>query len=88
MYLFRYFRVGEGLRGRGAAVLREIAGTSLGIYVFHPVLNHRVHEQGFILSLYARSPIAGVLAHTFCLFFLSGLLAFLLRRVPLVKKFL
>ncbi|MDO4974548.1 MAG: acyltransferase family protein [Eubacteriales bacterium] len=88
VYLFRFFRAAEGLRGRSAAVLREIAGTSLGIYVFHPVLNHRVHEQGFILSLYARSPVAGALAHTLCLFLLSGLIAFLLRRVPLIRKFL
>lgn len=88
VYLFRFVRAGERLRSRGAAVLRELAGASLGIYVFHPAFNHRVHELGFILALYERAPVLGALAHALCLFLLSGLLAAALRRVPLVRKFL
>lgn len=88
LYLFRYFGLGERLQGRAAAMLRETAGLSLGIYVIHPVLNHRVHELGFILSLYALNPIAGVLVHTLGLFFVSAAVAFVLRRIPFVKKFL
>ena len=88
LYLFRGASVGERLGGRGAAVLRECAGTALGIYVLHPILNHRVHELGFIRALYAASPYIGVLAHTLLLFLGCGLLVFLLRRIPLVRKIL
>ncbi len=88
VYLFRGLGVGEKGGGRGAAVLREAAGTALGIYVLHPILNHRVHELGFIAALYGASPWLGVLAHTLCLFLLSGLLTWLLRRIPPVRRIL
>ena len=88
VYLFGYFSLGERLGGRGAAVLRELAGTALGVYLLHPLFNHRVHEQGFILSLYAFHPFLGVFAHTLCLFLVCSLLVFLLRRIPFVRRIL
>ncbi len=87
-YLFRCLSVGERLRPRGAAVLRECAGLALGIYVLHPVLIHFVSERGFLRALSARSPVLGAPANALCLFALCGLIVFLLRRVPLVRRLL
>ena len=87
-YLFRHLAVGERLGRRGAAVLREGAGAALGVYLLHPLLNHRVHELGFVLSLYASHPFLGVCAHTLCLFLLSAVPVLLLRRIPFVRRIL
>ena len=88
VYLFRGLGVGERLGRGGAAVLRELAGAALGVYLLHPLLNHRVHELGFILALYADHPFLGVCAHTLCLFLLSAVPILLLRRIPPVRRIL
>lgn len=88
VYLFGYFRVGERLRGSGPAILRGFAALSLGIYVVHPVFNHFVHELGFLRSLTAYSPYLGVPVYAILLFLLSALVVWLLRLIPLARKFL
>ena len=88
VYLFGYFRVGERLRGRGPAILRGVAALSLGIYVAHPVFDHFVHELGFLRALKESSPFLGVSAHTILLFLLCALTVWLLRLIPVVRRFL
>ena len=84
--LFLLFRGGRDTPLRG--FISRAAPLTLGVYLLHPLLNHRVHELGFVLSLYASHPFLGVCAHTLCLFLLSAVPVLLLRRIRFVRRIL
>lgn len=88
LYAFRAFGCGEALGARGRRILSEIAGTAFGVYLFHPVLEHRVFLQGPIQTLFLKNACPGTALFTLCLILVCGLLSFLLRRIPVIRRFL
>ncbi|MBQ5406021.1 MAG: acyltransferase [Oscillospiraceae bacterium] len=86
--LFRASGVGGGLGERGKRALRELSGMTFGVYLLHPVFEHRVFLLPFVQAVYAHSVCLGVALFALTLVLVCAAVSFLLRRIPVVREYL
>lgn len=87
-YIIRYF--GEKLDFKYILknILKELGLLTFGIYLFHYLIAYRVYNLGIIQSIFEANYILGYGIMVITIFMLSGIVIFVCRKIPILKKFL
>lgn len=85
-YLFRYYF--EGKKIKAANLITNISLTTFGIYLLHVLYTTKMINSSLILNVLNVSPILAVLLAELLLFIICGTIIYIVRKIPLVNKFL
>ncbi len=85
-YLIRYYFENKQIKVVPAKVLTEVSMTTFGVYLFHWfIINKAYNLTEFIFDF---NPYIGVIVLEILIFVICSLVTYILRKIPIVKKFL
>lgn len=69
-------------------IIEEIASVTFGIYLFHPLINYKLYCFPMIRNIFSYNAYIGVILLEIICFCICGITTYLLRKIPVIKKFL
>lgn len=85
-YLFRYYF--EGIKTKIDKFISSVSLTTFGIYFFHMIVQLKLTNSVLITKIFDFSPIIALLLAEILSFSICSIITFLLRKIPLVRRFL
>ena len=87
-YIIRYLFVNNNIYPKGKKILIYISSTTFGIYLIHSFINNFIYKISFIQDLFHYSGIIGIIVLEILTFITSGIIVYLLKLIPYLKKYL
>lgn len=69
-------------------VIEELSKITFGIYLIHPIFISKIQNSNIIQGIFGINAYIGVIALEISTFVFCGIITFILRKIPIVKKFL
>ncbi len=86
-YIVRYLFENATFKKWVSTIITEISKVTFGIYLIHYLVAYKLYKFIIIQHIFAFNPILGTLATEFGLFIGCGLIVFILKKIPIIKKF-
>ena len=83
-YIIRYYFD----RIKSNKLIEEISLVTFGIYLFHPLINYKLYCLSVIKNIFSYNPYIGVILLEIICFCICGIITYLLRKIPIIKKFI
>lgn len=87
-YLIRYYFENRKFKAKTAKILTELSLVSFGIYLIHMFINKRLYYMTFIQNIFEFNSYIGIVTIQLLTFVIAGLFIYILRKIPIIKKFL
>lgn len=87
-YIIRYFFETKKMSKIIKKIIREISLVTFGIYLLHYLITYRIYNLGIMQSVFEANYILGYGIMVITIFMLSGIVIFVCRKIPILKKFL
>ncbi len=65
-----------------------VSSTCFGIYLIHMIFNHRIYDLAIFQEIFKFSRVLGVLTLEITIFIICFIIVYILKKIPLIKKFL
>lgn len=83
-YLFEDFEFNKKVSN----IIEEICKTTFGIYLIHGLIDSKIYSFNIMQSIFSINSCLGIIVLEIIVFIISGVIIFILRKIPIVKKFL
>ena len=87
-YIIRYIYENKKFSEKTNKVISGVASTTFGIYLIHLVLNHRLYNFGLMQRIFSFNGILAIVILDILVFVVSMFVIMILKKVPIIKKFL
>jgi len=87
-YLFRYYFENKKIGERVGNVIFNISLLTFGIYLFHNLISYRIYLSDIIQFVFKMNSYVGALFLIISCFIVSGIITYILRKIPIVKNYL
>ncbi len=86
-YIIRYLFENATFNKWISKIICEVSKVTFGIYLIHYLIAYQFYNFVLIQNIFALNPILGILSLELGLFLGCGLLIFIFRKIPIIKKF-
>lgn len=87
-YICRYIFENKSFNKITSKIISEISLTTFGTYLFHFLIIYQVYNLGIIQKIFSFNVYLGFITLISSIFIGCTILVFILRRIPIIKKFL
>ncbi len=87
-YIARYLFENKNYSEKFINVISMVASTTFGIYLIHTALKFKLYKLGIVQSIFKFNRIIAITILDFIVFIVCMTIIYLLKKIPLVKKFL
>ena len=87
-YIIRYFFENMKERKYLCYIIKNVSLVTFGIYLFHYLINYKIYFSSIIQNVFAFNEYIGIFVLEISCFVLCGIVTFILRKVPVINKFL
>ena len=87
-YIIRYLFEHMKERKYVCSIIKHTSLVTFGIYLFHYLINYKLYFSSITQSIFAFNEYLGIFVLEVLCFVLCGIITFVLRKIPIVKKFL
>jgi len=87
-YIMRYLYENKKINLISEKLIFKIASTTFGIYLIHTIINYRIYDLYIVQKIFLFNEILGVVILEILVFIICGVIIFLLKKLPIIKKFL
>lgn len=86
--IVKYLFADKKMSNKVINIIELISSTTFGIYLIHYLLNYKLYNLGIIKFLFNFNPILGIIILDILVFVVSGILTFILKKIPIIKNYL
>ena len=83
-YLIRYYFEDKNK----SKIIPKISKLTFGIYLFHYILIYKIYNISIMQSVFKFNPYFSVILLEILCFIISGIITYILQKVPIIKRFL
>ena len=87
-YLFRYYFERKTISERSEKVIVNISLVTFGIYLIHNLISYRIYLSNIMQWIFNLNCYLGVISLILACFIVSGLITYILRKIPVIKNYL
>ena len=87
-YIVRYIYEKRMMSEKIEIIISAIASTTFGIYLVHYVLNYRIYSVRIFQNFFGACPIVAVIALDVATFVVCMIIVYILKKIPIIKKYL
>lgn len=87
-YIMRYLYENKKINLISEKLIFKIASTTFGIYLIHTIINYRIYDLYIVQKIFLFNDIIGVVVLEILVFVICSITIFLLKQLPIIKKFL
>lgn len=87
-YLFRYYFENKKISVKVENIIFNISVLTFGIYLFHNLISYRIYLSDIVQFVFGINSYVGVLFLILSCFIVSGIITYILRKLPIVKNYL
>lgn len=85
-YIFRYYFANKRIGEKCSNVIGTISECTFGIYLFHYLVIYRIYHISIIQEIFKFNRYIGVVLLEIAAFILCGIVTYILKKIPYVKK--
>lgn len=87
-YIIRYLFENKHYSDKFVNIITMIASTTFGIYLIHTALNFKLYKLGIMQTIFEFNGVIAIIILDFVVFITCMIIIYILKKIPLVKKFL
>jgi len=87
-YIIRHIYEKIKLSYKVNKIISKVSSTTFGIYLFHYILNYRIYKITIVQKLFVFCPIIAIIVLNILVFTFCMIITYLLKKIPILKKYL
>ena len=87
-YILNYKFKDINYKKKTGLIINTIASTTFGIYLFHNLIGYRIFTSTVVQNIFDINIYVGYIICVFAVFIICGIITFILKQIPIIKRFL